>query len=239
LVYHIVLQNSGNVDASDASIIDFIPVGASYVAGSVSGGATFNNLENRIEWKGAVPAGGSVPVSFTVATLSDALHGTQITNTASFYDGVGDVVSKTVVTVLQTHDLSASDKTMPAHIRPGDVITCSIRLRNVGVISTAGVLTDVIPTGATLIPASLWWSSGQGAVDAETVTWQGEVVAQGMVMVRFQMRVGQDVQLGTALRNTALIQDEAGHVVERSASTMVVSVLNPLYLPIIFGSGTP
>jgi uncharacterized repeat protein (TIGR01451 family) len=239
LVYQIVLKNSGNVDASDASLIDPIPVGASYVAGSVSGGATYNHLENRIEWQGAVPVGGSVPLSFTVATLPDALHDTRITNTASFYDGVGNVVTKTVVTVLQTHDLSASDKTMPGHARPGEVITCTIRLRNVGVISTAGVLTDVIPTGATLIPASLWWSSGQGVVDAETVTWHGEIVPQGMVMVRFQMQLGEDVQLGTALRNTALIQDEAGHVVERSASTMVVSLLNPLYLPIIVVGGTP
>jgi uncharacterized repeat protein (TIGR01451 family) len=235
LVYTLLLSNSGNVSAASASLIDPIPVGASYVDGSSTGGATYNDLENRIEWHGTVPPRSSVPISFSVATLPGALHNTLVTNTANLDDGLGNIVTRTVVTVLQTYDLSSSDKTMPASARPGDVLTCTIRLRNTGVVFTSAVLTDVIPTGATLIPDSLWWSSGEGDVDAGSVTWHGEIIAKGMVIVRFEMQIGQDVQPGASLSNTALIHDQSGHIYERSANTMIFSAMyaRTLYLPII------
>jgi len=238
LVYTLFLRNSGNVSALNASLIDPIPAAVSYVDGSATGGATYNDVEKRIEWHGAVPPRGSVPISFTVATLPGAAHNTLVTNTASFDDGVGNIVTRTVVTVLQTYDLSASDKVMPASARPGDVLTCTIRLRNIGVMSTSAVLTDAVPSTATLIPDSLWWSSGQGATDLGTVTWHGEIIAQGMVIVRFQMQIGEDVAPGASLRNTAFIQDRGGNIYERSASTMVLSVMETrmLYLPIIYAN---
>jgi hypothetical protein len=103
------------------------------------------------------------------------------------------------------------------------------------VVFTSAVLTDVIPTGATLIPDSLWWSSGEGDVDAGSVTWHGEIIAKGMVIVRFEMQIGQDVQPGASLSNTALIHDQSGHIYERSANTMIFSAMyaRTLYLPII------
>jgi hypothetical protein len=79
----------------------------------------------------------------------------------------------------------------------------------------------------------LWWSSGEGAADSGTVTWHGEIISQGMVVVRFQMQIDEDVELGTSLTNTAFIQDEGGDISERWASTMVVSAIRRLYLPVI------
>jgi uncharacterized repeat protein (TIGR01451 family) len=175
-----------------------------------------------------------------VATPPDALHNTLITNTASFDDGLGNAITKTVATVLQTHDLSPSDKLMPASARAGDVLTCTVRLRNSGVVSTSAILTDVIPAGTTLIPNSLWWSSGEGSVDSGAVSWQGEIIAQGMVVVRFQMQVNKDVLPGVSVKNVAFIQDQSGNVHQRSASTDVypASYTRMLYLPIIIRHAT-
>ena len=234
LVYSILLRNSGNVAASDVSLIDPIPLGTSYVAGSATRGATYNQLENRIEWHGSVSPQGSIPISFTVATSPTARHNTLVTNTASFDDGLGNVITKSVVTVLKAYDLSASVKVMPATTHPGDAILCTIRLRNTGAISTSAVLTDVVPSGATLVPASLWWSSGEGSMDLGTVTWRGEIIAQGMVIVRFLMRVGLDVEPGASLSNTAFIQDQAGNIYLHSASTIVYP--HTLCLPIIISN---
>jgi len=235
LVYSILLTNSGNVTVPNASLMDPIPARASYVDDSVTGGAIYNDLENRIEWSGAVPPQDSVPISFTVATSPGALHNTLVTNTVRFDDGLANVVTKTVVTVLQGHDLSASEKGMPVMALPGDVLTCTIRLRNTGLVSTSASLTDVVPLEASLIPDSLWWSSGAGSADSGTVTWHGEIIAQGMVIVRFEMRIGGDVEPGAVLSNTALIEDHTGNIYERSASTTVYSYI--VNLPIIMRSG--
>jgi len=53
ITYTITLTNTG-IGASTVSLIDPIPAGASYVAGSAGGGAVYNSQLNRIEWTGVV-----------------------------------------------------------------------------------------------------------------------------------------------------------------------------------------
>ncbi len=239
LIYTILVHNSGNSSVPDASLINPIPASVGYVDGSVWGGALYNGNENRIEWRGSVAPRGSVPISFTVATPPDARHNTRITNTAILDDGLGNVVTKTVVTVLQSFDLAASDKVMPGYARPGERITCTIRLRNTGVVSASAVLTDAIPIHTTLIAGSLWWSSGEGSTDLETVTWHGEIIGRGMVIVRFQVQIDPGVEPDAWLTNTAFVQDQLGNVYERSATTTVYSGAHPgvIYLPVVICAG--
>jgi len=235
LTYTITLRNAGNATASSASLLNPIPQGTSYVVGTATAGAVYNPQQDRIEWRGQLGPRASQPVVFSVVTSLDALHNTPITNTVRLEDGLGNAVTKTVSALVQSHDLSMSSKTMPPTARPGEVFTCTVHLRNSGVISTSACLTDVLPMGVVLVPGSLWWSSGDGASDANSVHWHGDIVAQGLVVVRFQLQVSPDLAYGTRLTNTARISDPAGHVYTPVAETIVLSAprTGPLYLPVV------
>jgi len=238
LTYTITARNSGNVRATAVSLVSPIPAGTSYVLDSATAGALYNAQAEHVEWHGELGPREDLPVSFSVLTPHDALHNTLFTNTVQLDDGLGNTVTKTVVSVVRSHDLSMSDKVMPVTVRPGEVLTCTVRLRNTGAVSTSALLTDVLPDGVALVPGSLWWSSGQGGADTATVSWHGEVLAQSMVVVRFQLQVRADLAYGVRLTNTARIADPLGHVYEPVAETIVLSPprSGPLYLPVVLRS---
>lgn len=81
LQYTITLDNFSTVAATNTTLIDPIPTGTTYVAGSATNGAVFNAGLNRIEWTGTVPANGQVDVSFTVTV--NAGPGITLNNTAT------------------------------------------------------------------------------------------------------------------------------------------------------------
>jgi hypothetical protein len=86
-----------------------------------------------------------------------------------------------------------------------------------------------------LLPDSLWCSSGECEDKPGSVTWQGQVIGQGVVMVRFQVQLAADVQPGVILSNTVQIREPYGLVLERLASTLVQPAVGPYltYLPIV------
>lgn len=235
LTYTMTVRNSGNVTASTVSLLSTIPAGTSYLSGTASGGSVYNALEGRIEWQGQLGPRSSWPISFAVVTPHDALHNTPITNTVQLDDGLGNTVTNSVTAVVTSHDLSMSDKVMPFTVRPGEVLTCTVRLRNTGVVSATALMTDVLPDGVTLVPGSLWCSSGQSGADSATVSWHGEILAQSMVVVRLQLWVSPDLAYGVRLTNTARISDPVGHVYQPVAETIVLSAprSGPLYLPVV------
>ncbi len=54
LVYTITLRNAGQVPAEGTTVVDPLPAGVTYVTGTVTGGATFNQALQRVEWTGTV-----------------------------------------------------------------------------------------------------------------------------------------------------------------------------------------
>jgi uncharacterized repeat protein (TIGR01451 family) len=66
LTFTTVMRNTGSADAVGVSLQDSIPAQATYVPGSVTGGATYNAAQDRIEWSGTIPVGGSTTVTFQV-----------------------------------------------------------------------------------------------------------------------------------------------------------------------------
>lgn len=78
--YTITLNNTGGVPATGTTLVDPIPAGATYVAGSVTGGGTYNGTLNQIEWTGEVPALGAQTVTFAVTAPTAAAN---LVNTAT------------------------------------------------------------------------------------------------------------------------------------------------------------
>jgi uncharacterized repeat protein (TIGR01451 family) len=82
LTFTVVMRNTGREDGVGVTLSDPIPDGASHVPGSATGGATYNEPSDRIEWEGTIPAGGSQVVTFQV-TVDSVVRGLPIINTAS------------------------------------------------------------------------------------------------------------------------------------------------------------
>ncbi|MFQ5594331.1 MAG: S8 family serine peptidase [Anaerolineae bacterium] len=65
MTYTIQPINSSAITATDASVIDSIPPETAYVAGSVTGGATYDPVGRTIQWTGDVPAAAPVGAPYT------------------------------------------------------------------------------------------------------------------------------------------------------------------------------
>ncbi|GEM_PF-931305 len=82
LTFTVVMRNTGSAAAVGCTLQDPIPDYATYVADSVTGGATYNAAQDRIEWEGTIPAGGSTTVTFQV-TADPVTRGLPIINQAT------------------------------------------------------------------------------------------------------------------------------------------------------------
>jgi len=92
ILYTLILRNGSDPGTGvlPASIVDPIPVGTSYLAGSVTGGGVYEPDANRITWSGALGPGQSHTVTFAVTVSPFVASGDlilplpdQIVNTAT------------------------------------------------------------------------------------------------------------------------------------------------------------
>jgi len=233
LTYTITLTNAGLTGIPSASLWDAIPTGTEYVPGSLTGGATYDETANQVYWSGSLEVGEERTFTFTVATDARSPDGTVVTNTASVDDGFGILIQRSVHTTLRGPDLSWSEKLANTEVADaGQVVTYTIRLRNVGGGSAAAELTDVLPSEITYIPGSLWASGGEAGYSDGVVTWRGEVIPSGMVLVRFSAQLREDLTSGTKIRNIVTITDQSDKWHVRSFSVWV----NPVRVcfPVVF-----
>ena len=82
LTFTVFMLNTGSADAVGVTLYDPIPDYATYVADSVTGGATYNASQDRVEWEGTIAAGGSTTVTFQV-TADQTTRGLPIINQAT------------------------------------------------------------------------------------------------------------------------------------------------------------
>ncbi len=228
LTYTIVLQNSGDA-AAQAALTDTLPASVTVEMGSLPGGMTCAGRE--CAWNGPVAVGAQVALPFRAIVDSGVPSGTLLLNVVDIADGAGRVLRRTVGTRVEVPppapDLSSSSKEAPVHVVPGGVLTYTLVLRNVGEVAAGALLTDVLPAGVTVVTASLpgGMSCGGGAC-----VWGGTVAAGAEVRLSFQARADTDLRAGTVLTNEVVVNDGAGVVLTRRASTLVSC---RIYLPLV------
>ncbi|SKC12625.1 conserved repeat domain-containing protein, partial [Sphingobacterium nematocida] len=84
LTYTITVNNTGDVDLMNGSILDVIPANTTLVAGSITGGGT--QTGNNINWSIDLPFGDSKSVTFQVTVTADLTGVTNIRNIATVGD---------------------------------------------------------------------------------------------------------------------------------------------------------
>lgn len=229
LTYTIVLRNGG--EAAEAGFTDPIPANASYVSGSVAGGAIYDEALNRVQWSGAMPARSEKAFTFAVTTDPSLPDDTLIVNVATISDGLHLPFTRTATTTLKKPNLSASEKLVSAaRADVGDIITYTLRVKNAGEGLAKATLTDPIPTGTLYVPGSAWAGNGTVAYDEvnDRVVWNGEVPPKGMSTIVFAVTVTEE----RVIINTVTIDDGLGGLTQRSATTTMALSYN-VYLPLL------
>jgi uncharacterized repeat protein (TIGR01451 family) len=166
-------------------------------------------------------------VSFQVQ-VQDVPINTWITNTVILPNLYGMFLQRSVSTLINTVDLSASTKAIdPPAASVSETVTYTIALVNTGTFTATATITDPLPAGITYL-------AGSSTVDgvpielydsvSNSLKWTGAVAAGDTVAVRFKATL--NVPSGSVI-NFVTIDDGAGTIVQRAAGGRKV------FLPVI------
>ena len=173
LTYTITVTNTTGAVVSDRWVLDSVPWHSTYVRGSMSAqpGVLTATEPVSVEpgsamtWTlGSLADGASISMTFSVLVDTPLFSGTQITNTA-WVDGVFD----TAKTTIQGHpDLTVTKTVTPSVVYPGQVVTYTLLLTNLGnAVASDVTVTDTLPTG--FVPKRTVWHI-QDLVNSMTLT---------------------------------------------------------------------
>ncbi|MDR1463848.1 MAG: DUF11 domain-containing protein [Oscillospiraceae bacterium] len=246
ITYKIQVQNVGDMKSRNLVVTDQVPVGTTLVPGSISHGGTESG--GTITWNFATWSVGEIrELTFEVIVdrLPAGTGSATITNLATVDGSETNVVRHHVKKPVLEYSKSAAPKESTAgnitRVRPGDIITYTITVRNVGTLADTNVqIIDAIPAGTTYVPGSLTGTGdGTGKYEASTgrVIWTiprleptgaaGGTTAPigGEVYVTFKVRVNPLAygQLSRVIKNHAVIYgyDTPGENTNEAEHTVV------------------
>jgi len=215
LRYTVVIQNTGDQNATGVTFTDPIPADTTYVMGSVTwitGTASYNAGSNRIQWTGDMAAGLSVTITFEVTVKSGIITGTVISNQGTVADDSGTALTDGNPSEPGDQPTDVTVGGMPSgvaiksvvdenggNVEPGDSLRYSIVLRNESGFNVVGMeFTDAIPADTTYITASVTAPAGSTVV-SETPLLRVigiNVPAHSQAMITFRVRVINSLPAG-------------------------------------------
>ena len=213
ITYTITVNNSGFL-AGNATIIDNIPEGTSFVTGSIKVNNenteyTANELKGGITLN--VPAEGSTVLSFevTVNELEGETLQKDITNTATVNNIPTETVTETVKKPHVSIRKEALTSTGKEQVIVGDTITYRITLNNsTGTAPTTVNVKDSVPEGTTFVEDSIKVNDIDENYTLDNLTNGIDVpiMAGEIKTVTFQVKVN-DLENGQEIKNTATVND--------------------------------
>jgi len=151
--------------------------------------------------------------------------GTAVAGGGIYVAGGVDIYGEDVVTNegldLENSLCPSSKKVDKVTVPPGEVLTYTIALHNLGDTDFAGVsLADPIPAHTTYVPGSL---NGEASYDAETdqIEWDGTVAAGTSITFTFQVTLDDPLLGETTIANVAAINDGSGTSFTKRTATKV------------------
>jgi uncharacterized repeat protein (TIGR01451 family) len=230
ITWTITVRNTG-LEATQASVIDPIPLNTSYVPGSAVatvGTVSYDGATNRILWQSGAPLGVNQAAVITFATQVDGNFVSGIIrNEALVIDQETGLQTRvTAQASVGASNLGSAEKTASlAQANLGDVITYTIRLTNTGTLTASGTLIeDTLPSSVVYQAGSLSSSGGSGVASysnvLKQVTWTGNLGPGQSVMVTFAAKVNV---ANAIVDNCAVLRDVQNGSFTRCARTVVGS----------------
>ncbi len=222
ITYTLVYTNVGNQGATGVTISETVPANTTFNAGASTGswscgdGAAAGTSCTFTVGNLAAGASGSVIFAVTVdATLPAGVN--QIDNTATIEDdetnGIdptpGNNTSSDDTPVNATPDLTLVKDDGLSIVVPGQVITYTLTISNVGTQNATGVvITDTLPANTSFVSAS----NGGSAV-GNIVTWPSFSLAAGASVTRtVTIQLNNPLPIGfDTVVNTATVTDDGSN----------------------------
>jgi uncharacterized repeat protein (TIGR01451 family) len=172
ITYSVSVRNNGATAETNAVVTDPIPIGTTFVAGSITNAGTFTGAysaaQNAVVWTAASFAAGAGPFTLTFQVRIDptVTAGTVLTNEARYRsDQTPTLTSAPVQTTVMGPQLTQSKSaTPPTILHPGEVVTFDVLVQNVGSSVASNVtIRDPLPLNATYAAGSMSYSLNGGA----------------------------------------------------------------------------
>jgi len=109
---------------------------------------------------------------------------------------------------------------------PGDTLTYTLRVENVGDVAADAWLTDTLPDGLSYVVGTFSATSGDWGVQGRTLTWTAELVGYSYATLTFNAEISSELTYAEIV-NTAVVTG-AGELVQDSASTTAAADLGNL-----------
>jgi len=245
VTYVLSVENVGTISAT-VTVADPLPNGVVVVTGSLPSGMTYDPNAHTVSWSGTITAGGHVRLEVPVyGTLAAAQADKALFNQFYVTDEWSRVYESNMTSLqLLSTEIEVVKFTDYPTVTPGDVITYTVILRNVGDNDTGwnALMVDNLPSGVTYVPGSLKVVAYQGIPTAPVCSVVGNNIVcsfqegsswtNNEVRFQYAVRVGSDVSAGTLLTNTVSVNDSYGVM---SYGQSVVEVVSDrfVYLPLV------
>lgn len=229
-----VVRNSGQLTATDASLVHPLDEALSYVADSVScGRGECFYQDGQIAWRGVVPARGQTTVRYAAIPSAQLPDRSSLTATARVEDGHGSVYTLQKSFITRSSDLAASTaRLVPPFVGPGSISAYEMFVHNVGAIDAGSTLTLPLPAGLSYIDGSLVCGTGTCTIEGKTLHWSGTVAARSAIPIRFRVQVPADAPYGQSYVFEATLTDE--HRSESLTYGGALTVAHNNHLAILF-----
>ncbi|MEG2506504.1 MAG: hypothetical protein RSA93_02445, partial [Longicatena sp.] len=202
LTYTITLKNTGNVPANNVVVKDVVPLGTSFVAGSITSTIPFSaTTPASITLTAPIPPNTTATITFQVKVGNSLPPMNPIPNNASVdYAYTVDPahpngasssgISNTVTTNIVKASASTSKQADKTISYIGDIITYNIVVKNDGNTPLNNVLiSDVLPNGTSYIPGSLNVSAPYSGTPATGITLTNALLPGASVTISFKVTV--------------------------------------------------
>lgn len=206
LTYTVKAANTEETTVT-AVVTDIVPAGTELVDGSITKGGVYDSATGMITWNLSLKKGEEAEVSFKVVVTEAALEEavSSIDNTAKVKLG-DDPWYDTNTTTNPPQGKKATDASTGEAPQGGLVVgqklTYTIKWANYKDTAADVVITDILPTGTTLLENSI---SNGGTYENGKITWTIKDAAAGTEgYVSFQVEVNESAK--TPVKNGATIQ---------------------------------
>ncbi|MEO7731655.1 MAG: hypothetical protein ABIY55_11825, partial [Kofleriaceae bacterium] len=195
LTYTLFVRAAGPDTAFSVSVLDTLPLGATFVSAVTSRG-TVNEASGIVSAAlGDFPADMTATITITVTTggpqtLVNRAHA--VSPIVDYLPGNNDAAATTTVAIPPTPDLELVKRASAATFLVGEIATYTLTLTNLGTQSTLGTITvvDTLPAGVTFVAGGgAGWSVGESG-GIVTATRAASLAVPDSAQVVVQVRVG-------------------------------------------------
>ncbi|MBC7234664.1 MAG: immune inhibitor A [Chloroflexi bacterium] len=238
ITYTITLINTGNTNAETVTITDCLPQCTTYWPDSLTYTAGNGSFQENVPgcdhggivWQGPVYVGVNTVITFVVQIQPGQLPCTLIQNEVTIDDGVHQPFHKWDDTsVIPGPNFWTSEKVVETEggtptAAPGETLTYTVYVNNVGNQASYAEVTDAIPANTTYVPGSLNCSMGTCSEAGGVISWvsNSPLAPASGETISFQVVIDSPLANGTIITNTALITSET-QVFTREVTTTVIS----------------